>query len=277
MDIERALDGRDRLFVQVHANAGERPGMVRRATGRNATHVDLGQARSEGLVGDARKELGVVLETLDVQLLEFGAAYRIDTDRDVLQALAALRRRDDDLFQSRVLGGRGGVGRVRRWQARQDGQRQRRGFHEGPAGPGGAATPQFSLSTPGHFSCSPENRVNAAAQPARKDTTGPAWPEVLPGPLPTQGAQPIVVTKRQDWAPTTARLWAVAARVARLAQPVAADCRAAGTPRALATPGPAPSAPGSPASTSCFACVPCARPGTGMPAPAARPACMPTT
>ena len=106
VDVEVALDRRDRLLVQVHADAGHRRDGLAVAAGRDAAHVH-GREAGAGAVaatgtrrhGHARQHLHVVPEIVDVQLLELLGAERLDADRHVLHVLRALLRGDDDLFE----------------------------------------------------------------------------------------------------------------------------------------------------------------------------------
>ena len=97
VDVERSADRRDRLLVEIEADRRQRAGVVAVAAGRNAAHVDGGEARRGGLEADRRKLLGIILEVRDVQLVEPPRADRLDADRHVLKVLLALLRGDDDL------------------------------------------------------------------------------------------------------------------------------------------------------------------------------------
>src|SRR5437763_16713922 len=69
VDVERTLDGGDRLLIQVHADTRQRPGVVGVVAAGDSAHVDLGETRPAGLVGDTRQELHVVVEVLHPELL----------------------------------------------------------------------------------------------------------------------------------------------------------------------------------------------------------------
>jgi hypothetical protein len=70
------------------------------AAARHAAHVNLREAGAERLVRDRRQVADVVLEALDVQLFQAFGADRLDAQRDFLQVLRALLRRDDDALQN---------------------------------------------------------------------------------------------------------------------------------------------------------------------------------
>ena len=129
MHIDRAVDGRQRLLIEVGADAGLRARVVLVRAGDDATHVDVRRARLPvaalalpATVGNARQVLHVVVEVLHVQLLELLLAEGEDRDRYVLHVLAALLRGDDDLVERTDLG----LLRVRRRRGGEDG-RDRRG------------------------------------------------------------------------------------------------------------------------------------------------------
>ncbi len=115
VDVQRALDGGDRLFVQVHAHAGQRAGVVAVAAAGHAAHVDLREARARGLVRHAGQVLHVVVEVGDVEVLQLFRPQHLDADRHFLQVLHALLRGHRDGVQGGraafALGGRRG-GRV---------------------------------------------------------------------------------------------------------------------------------------------------------------------
>ena len=72
--------------------------MVAVAAGRDAAHVDGGEAGLRGLEGYRRQLLGIFLEVRDVQLVELLGPEHLHADRNVLHALFALGRGDDDLI-----------------------------------------------------------------------------------------------------------------------------------------------------------------------------------
>ena len=104
VDVERALDRRHRLLVEVDADARQRPGMVAVAAAGDATHVDLRKARTETLVGHGGQELHVVLEIRDVEFAQLFVAEHLDADRHVLQVFGALLRGHRDHVQGRRAG-----------------------------------------------------------------------------------------------------------------------------------------------------------------------------
>ena len=111
MHVEIAADRGDRLLVEIHADRGQRARMVAVAARGDAAHIDdVGPRRAaQRLERNRGQLLHIVLEVADVQLVELLGAERLDADGDVLQALAALLRGDDDLVG--VAGGRrGGFG-----------------------------------------------------------------------------------------------------------------------------------------------------------------------
>ena len=116
MDVERAADRGDRLLVEIDADAGQRARMVAVAAAGDAADIDVGRARLEGLVGDARQQPRIILEIGDVEVFELLRAQRLDADRHVLEIFGALLRGDDDdvAIVLRGRGGRrlGGLGRL---------------------------------------------------------------------------------------------------------------------------------------------------------------------
>src|SRR6185312_1322926 len=56
VDVQRTLNCGHWLFVEVHADARQRTGMVGVVAACHTAHVDLGETRAVGLVGDARQE-----------------------------------------------------------------------------------------------------------------------------------------------------------------------------------------------------------------------------
>ncbi len=107
VDVEVVVDGRDRLFVEVHTD--ERGGADAQAVAAigHAADVELRLPGAEGLVRQARQVLRVIVEVADRQLSQRAGIQRLDADRHVLQALGASLRRHDDFFQAApCLGGR---------------------------------------------------------------------------------------------------------------------------------------------------------------------------
>ena len=103
MHVERAADRRDRLFVQINADGGQRARVVAVIAADDAAHADIGEAGrgvaasgAAGCEGDAGEELHVVVEVGDVQLLELFRLQRLDAHGDRLEIFRALLRRDDD-------------------------------------------------------------------------------------------------------------------------------------------------------------------------------------
>ena len=96
VQVQRALDGGDRLLVQIDAHAGQRGGVVAVAAAGHAAHVDLAEAGAAGRDRHAGQQLGVVLEVVDLQLVELLGADHVEADRHVLRILGALLRGDGD-------------------------------------------------------------------------------------------------------------------------------------------------------------------------------------
>jgi hypothetical protein len=130
VDVGRAINGRNRLFVEVHTDAWLRAGVVAVAAADDAADIDMRAARLTVTplaltadVGDARRVLDVVVEVYDAELLEFRRVEHGDADRDVLQVLDALLSGHHDLCQAASrLGGclrLGGVLRVSRGYSRE--------------------------------------------------------------------------------------------------------------------------------------------------------------
>src|SRR3546814_21148547 len=65
VDVERALDGRDRLLVEIGADRRQRGGMVRHFARRDAAEIDVGGARPGRLVGKAGNVTGIIVEMGD--------------------------------------------------------------------------------------------------------------------------------------------------------------------------------------------------------------------
>ena len=160
MDVERTLDCRDRLLVEVDADARQRARVIAVAAARHAAHVDLGEARPGGLVGHARQVLHEVVDAEQVQLLELRGADRLDAEWHVLQALAALGRGDDDVLERSR---RRLLLRVGDRHAGEDRGHRRRQRHAAAARAGAgialaaraACALQLSLPATGHVESSP--------------------------------------------------------------------------------------------------------------------------
>ena len=105
VDVEHRADRRDRDLVDIDADRRQRTAGQVDAAGRDATDRDVRLRRAVGLEADARQQLGIVVEIADLVLREGLGAQRLEADRYLLDALAALRRGDDDLA---VIGGIGG-------------------------------------------------------------------------------------------------------------------------------------------------------------------------
>ena len=106
VNVDVAVDGRDRLLVEVLADARLRARMVRPAA-RDTADVDVGLARLAvptlpltAHVGDARRELHVVVDSGDVELIELRGVEHLDADRHVLQVLDALLRGHHDFLEA---------------------------------------------------------------------------------------------------------------------------------------------------------------------------------
>ena len=116
VQVERALDGGDRLLIEVHADARQRTGMVAVVATRYAAHEGACESRAERLVGDARQELHIVVEVLHPELLELLGADRGDAEWYVLQVLGALLGGDHHFLE----GAAGCVGGVQPRYRRHD-------------------------------------------------------------------------------------------------------------------------------------------------------------
>jgi hypothetical protein len=104
LDVERTLDRRDGLFVEVHADGRQRSRVVRVLAARDAAHVRTREAGSRALIRNVRQEFHVVAEVVDLELRELGLADRLDAERNVLQAFRALLRGDDDFLEPDLFG-----------------------------------------------------------------------------------------------------------------------------------------------------------------------------
>ena len=107
VNVEVTADGRDRLFIQVGADARLRGDRLAVAAGRDAAHVDevVAAAGLHRLLRLHRRQvLRVLLEVLDVQLFDRLIVDGIQADRNVLEVFGALLRRDDNFAE-----GRGGL------------------------------------------------------------------------------------------------------------------------------------------------------------------------
>ena len=96
MQIECALNGRDRHFVQIGADGRQRCRVVRVFTRSDAAEINLCKAGATLLDRHRRQELHNVLKFTDLQLVELFVADGIDRDRHVLQILFALCRCNND-------------------------------------------------------------------------------------------------------------------------------------------------------------------------------------
>ena len=131
--VKRAVDHRDRLFVQVRANTRLGARMVAVATGVHTTHVDVRRTRLTAValtVGarhlHARQVLHVRVEVDDMQFGQFLGAECLDADRNVLQVFRALLRGHNHLFKAT---GRLVLGSIDGWNSgkhARDGSRERR-------------------------------------------------------------------------------------------------------------------------------------------------------
>ena len=110
MQIKVALNGGDRLLVEIGADARQRGGRLSVTASDDATHVDCGET---GSGTDARccchawQHAHVVGEVADVQFFELLGADCLDADGHVLQVLTALLRGDDDFFETTAVLGCG--------------------------------------------------------------------------------------------------------------------------------------------------------------------------
>jgi hypothetical protein len=131
--VDRAVDRRHRLLIEIGTDTWLRAGVIAVLAAHYATHVDVGRTDTIAALAetfdarDARQELDVVVDILDVQLLELLGAERLDADGHILQVLGLLLRRDDHLFERGALGissvgGCGGRARENRRDGRGDRQ-----------------------------------------------------------------------------------------------------------------------------------------------------------
>ena len=133
----------DRLLVQIHADARLRSGGVAVIAGRDATHIDVGEAGAvQTAAGRIRGEreagqiLRIVREARDMQLLEFLGVEHLHAEGDLLQVLGALLRRHDHGFDGL---------RMDLGCTRQRRRRQQRGQENG------ACPPEAARSDSTHF------------------------------------------------------------------------------------------------------------------------------
>ena len=96
MQIQRALNGRDRHFVEIGANRRQRSRVVRVFTRGHAAEIDLRETGTALLNGHRWQELHNILQFANLQLVQLFIADGVDRDWHVLQILFALLRGDDD-------------------------------------------------------------------------------------------------------------------------------------------------------------------------------------
>ena len=90
VQIEVALDGGDRLFVEIGADARLRGGRLAIAARHDTAHIDCGES---GARADARRRRNarqhphIVGEIADIELFKFLVADRVDADRHILHVL----------------------------------------------------------------------------------------------------------------------------------------------------------------------------------------------
>ena len=126
MHVQGSADGRQRLFIEIGADAGLGSGVVVIAAVRDAAHVDDRLVGARALELNARHIFHIVLKADDVQLCQGLGIQRLDAHRHLLDVFRALLRGHDHLAHIRDLGagGLGGVGRAL-------GQGRGRGQHGG--------------------------------------------------------------------------------------------------------------------------------------------------
>ena len=111
VDVEIAVDGRDRLFVEIGADARQRSGVIAVAAARHAAHVGMFEARTAVLLErDARQVFCVIVEGRHVQLFQLHGAERLDAERHVLEILGAFLRGHHHLVERGQVGGVGTPG-----------------------------------------------------------------------------------------------------------------------------------------------------------------------
>ena len=96
MQIKRALNGRDRHFVEICTDGRQRCRVVRVFTRRYAAEIHLRKTWSALLNGDRRQKLYNILQFADLKLVELFITNRVDGDRHILQILFTLLRSHDD-------------------------------------------------------------------------------------------------------------------------------------------------------------------------------------
>ena len=84
VDVERALNRRDRHFVEIGADGRQRRRVVGILARRDATEIDLAEPRRERLDRYRRQEFDDVLKFLDLQLAQPLVADRGDRQRHIL-------------------------------------------------------------------------------------------------------------------------------------------------------------------------------------------------
>ena len=132
VNVDGAVDGRDRLLVQIGADGRLRGRVVAVLPAHHAAHVhvrgaDAGTALAEALHRRHPGEVfDVVVDVLDVELLELLGGECLDADRHVLQILGALLCRYHDLLETaaRSRAARGAA-RLLRVSRRRRGQHDR--------------------------------------------------------------------------------------------------------------------------------------------------------
>ena len=105
MDVEQGADRRDGDFIQI--DTARRKSAPRKAitAGRDPAEEQLRLAGTKGLVADAWKLFGVIVERLHLVLLQRRGRQRLQADRNPLDALGALLRGDDDVSVRSTLAG----------------------------------------------------------------------------------------------------------------------------------------------------------------------------
>ena len=85
MDVERALNGRDRLFIQIHANGRLRGGVVGVLARGDRAEVNLAEAWPRRLDRDRRQELHIIGKFLNLKLVKLFRANGLNGERHALQ------------------------------------------------------------------------------------------------------------------------------------------------------------------------------------------------
>ena len=129
MHVDRAVDRRHRLLVEIRADGRLRTGMVAILAAVDAAHVDVRRADAVAALpdaldgGDAGQVFDVIVQVGNIELLDLLCSDRLDAHRHVLQVLRHFLRGDGDLFErigARGLRRGGGLGMHHGHAARED-------------------------------------------------------------------------------------------------------------------------------------------------------------